>query len=229
MLRHAQPTSPSAHKGRTLITLLIMLLTTATAWAQDAISGLTYNTAGGYYEINDAQDLADLATYVNAGNNAQGKTFKVTQDIVFTHTTDWNDASSTEDNYTAIGGYIGDSYQYFKGHFDGQGHTISGIRIYKGGNTNDDRNQGLFGYIDGSTAEVKNVILADARITGYDGTGGIVGFNNNNGKITNCHVLSDVTIHTVQGDCYGHGGIVGHNSGTVTGCTSAASITSSAD
>ena len=35
MLRHAQPTSPSAHKGRTLITLLIMLLTTATAWAWD--------------------------------------------------------------------------------------------------------------------------------------------------------------------------------------------------
>ena len=31
MLRHAQPTPPSAHKGRTLITLLMMLLTTTTA------------------------------------------------------------------------------------------------------------------------------------------------------------------------------------------------------
>ena len=35
MLRHAKPTPPSAHKGRTLITLLMMLLTTATAWAQE--------------------------------------------------------------------------------------------------------------------------------------------------------------------------------------------------
>ena len=30
------------------------------------IEGLTYNDEG-YYEINDAQDLVDLATYVNAG------------------------------------------------------------------------------------------------------------------------------------------------------------------
>ena len=55
---------------RAATALLVMLLTSATAWAQDAISGLTYNTTGGYYEINDAQDLVDLANYVNGGNDA---------------------------------------------------------------------------------------------------------------------------------------------------------------
>ena len=68
--------------------LLMMLLTATTAGAQETISGLTYNTAGGYYEIKDAQDLVDLATYVNAGNDAYGKTFKQTANITFAHTSD---------------------------------------------------------------------------------------------------------------------------------------------
>ena len=33
VLRHAKPTSPIARSGRLVLTLLIMLLTTATAWA----------------------------------------------------------------------------------------------------------------------------------------------------------------------------------------------------
>ena len=39
------------HFSRIIMTMLLMLLTTATAGAQDAISGLTYNTAGkeGYF------------------------------------------------------------------------------------------------------------------------------------------------------------------------------------
>ena len=83
--------------------LLMMLLTATTAGAQETISGLTYNTAGGYYEIKDAQDLVDLATYVNAGNDAYGKTFKQTANITFAHTSDWNDTSSEEHNFNGIG------------------------------------------------------------------------------------------------------------------------------
>ena len=43
MLRHAKPTPPSAHKGRTLVTLLMMLLTTTTAWANDITTNIYYN------------------------------------------------------------------------------------------------------------------------------------------------------------------------------------------
>ena len=70
---------------------------------------------------------------------------------------------------------------------------------------------------------MKNVILADARITGYDRTGGIAGYNY--GIVENCHVLSNVTIHAVQSSTYEHGGIAGRNYATVTSCTSAAAIT----
>ncbi len=89
--------------------LLMMLLTATTAGAQEAISGLTYNSTGGYYEINDKQDLIDLATYVNAGNTASGKWFKQTADLNMSGVT-----------WTAIGTKVGDSeFRRFYGNYDG--------------------------------------------------------------------------------------------------------------
>lgn len=118
-------TSIKTLAARAAMTLLLAVLTATTAWAQEAISGLTYNTAGGYYEIKDEQDLKDLATYVNAGNDAYGKTFKQTANITFAHTSDWNDSSSNEINFNGIG-YV---TKKFKGSYYGQGFTISGVRI----------------------------------------------------------------------------------------------------
>lgn len=116
----------------------------------------------------------------------------------------------------------------FAGHFDGANHVVSGIRLYKGGTEPaTDYCQGLFGVIgsDFSTAEVKNVILADTHITGHNFTGGIVGMSYF-GTVSNCHVFSDVTIDAVQSDANYHGGILGSNvAGSVTSCTSAATVT----
>jgi hypothetical protein len=99
---------------------------------------------------------------VNSGTNYEGKYFVLNEDIEYDpdNLTIDNDGDGIGDsNYTAIG-----NYNYgFKGHFDGQGHTISGIRIYSGTNSNY-WYQGLFGRIYGEYAEVKNVTLADARI-----------------------------------------------------------------
>ena len=53
VMRHAQPTSPSAHKGRTLITLLMMLLTTMTAWAEN----VTYIDENGHEQTVTATVL----------------------------------------------------------------------------------------------------------------------------------------------------------------------------
>lgn len=47
---------------RLAMTLALILLTATTAWAQEAITGLTYNSAGGYYEINNAYDLSTSPT-----------------------------------------------------------------------------------------------------------------------------------------------------------------------
>ena len=185
------------------------------------------------YIIENPSQLDLLATRVNGGESYYQKFFKLGADITYAHTTEWNDASSTENNYTAIGERP--NYYYtehpFSGTFDGDGHTVSGIRIYKGDSGWGNHFQGLFGFLAGAT--VKNVTVADARITGDSDVGGIAGDANlnmgiqtdNNSTIENCHVLSDVTIHAVANDANSHGGIAGGSCGTIRNCTSAATLT----
>ena len=183
-------------------------------------------TAADPYLIYNKDQLDLLAHRVNgthgeSANDYSGKHFRLGADITYTH-----GDSDTDSNYEAIGYYYGyDNHRNFRGTFDGDGHTVSGIRIYKGGTAYADRFQGLFGRI-GNGAEVKNVILADARITGYNSTGAIVGYNDTGGIVTDCHALADVTVHAVQSNVCYHGGIAGFNDeGTVTRCTSAAALT----
>lgn len=183
------------------------------------IASISANETIGAYEINNTANLNDLAVYVNGtgtystggddettAHNCVGLGFKMTADIEYT---------VAEGNYTAIG----TNNKPFLGHFGGQGHTISGIRI----NSSDDY-QGLFGEI-GAGAEVKDIILTDAQITGKVCTGGIAG-RNNGGTISGCFVENDVTIGYAPGNVTCHGGIVGNiiNGGRVSGCASKATV-----
>ena len=171
------------------------------------------------YVITTPAGLNLLASEVNNGNSYSGKFFKLGADITYAHTTDWNDAGSTENNYVAIG-KVGCN---FCGTFDGCGHTVSGIRICKSGEVN----QGLFGII--RQAAVKNITLTDARITGNGNAGGIAGYSAG-GTVSDCTVTGTVAIHAAVDSSIDHGGIVGCNSpdslrATVTGCTSSAKLT----
>ena len=178
------------------------------------------------YRIYTAEQLDLLAQRVNAGDTYSTKYFKLMNDIAYSHTTDWDDATSTENNFTAIGYYKAENDKhYFSGDFDGGGHTISGIRIYHAGSTNGDGYQGLFGYASSyAGSRIHDLTLADTRITGYNNVGGIVGYNYCD--ITNCHVTPTVAIHAVQADASSHGGIVGYGqSGSISYSTSAATLT----
>ena len=216
-----------------VLLLAVMMMTTLgvqTARAQSAFSGGS-GSEGDPYQIANTTDLDQLASDVNGGNTYSGKYFKMTADIAYTYTTPWNDAMSTESNYTAIGCCLGNlsSQSYpFSGTFDGDGHTVSGIRIYKNsGNVWTDSFQGLFGYVLNGT--VKNVTVADARITGEQNVGGIAGGVNEyegTSLVENCHVLGNVAIHAVANSSSGHGGIAGALGGTtVSRCTSAVTLT----
>ena len=181
----------------------------------DRVADWQYGTEGSEtdpFQIKTTTDLDLLALRVNSGTTYEGKYFKLMNDIAYTYTTAWNDATSTENNFTPI---IGNNYGKFKGVFDGQGHTISGIRIYSS-----DDNQGIFGYNKGT---VRNVILDDARITGNTYVGGIVG-HNDEGTIENCHSTATVLIGSPGGNPHYYGGIAGENDGTIDGCTSSATI-----
>ena len=191
-------------------------------WGQD--NGATGEDEDHAYVISSTAGLDMLAKVVNGtdgytANNFDGKFFKLGADITYSY----EGLGADESNFTAIGGRINGSNKFFRGTFDGDNKTISGIRIRKGS----DNCQGLFGYVSGGT--IKNVTLTDADITGRQEVGGIAGYiciNADTGSIMNCHVTSSVTIRAVADYAFNHGGIVGQvNGGTVSGCTSAATLT----
>ena len=186
------------------------------------------------YRIYFKEQLDLLAQRVNEGNSYADKYFKLMNDIEYSHTTDWDDATSTENNFTPIG----NSNHAFCGDFDGNGHTISGIRIYRDAGDDENSHLGFFGYAGwldkNSSANIHDLTLADARITGARYIGGIVGYNDQGDNpiliVTRCHVAANVAINAVKasnGASYGYGGIVGYNylCATVSHCTSAATIT----
>ena len=194
-------------------------------------------TADDPFVIENPSQLNLLAQRVNSGtgdddaaSGYRGKYFVLANDIAYDHTSDWDDANSTEDNYTPIGCYDGTN-RGFRGIFDGQGNTVSGIRIYRDGNDpNTDGHLGLFGFVD-SGAVVKNVGVSDMRITGYALVGGIVGYINigseyGMSKVENCQASATVCLNVVQDGAHYIGGIVGHGgAGVVDRCISSVAIT----
>ena len=88
------------------------------------------------------------------------------------------DITLTTTHWTPIG-----VYDDFKGTFDGNSHTISGIKVSGG----DYSYAGLFGY---NTGTIKN-LNASATISGNDYAGVLVGYND--GYINNCFTSGSVT------------------------------------
>ena len=122
-----------------------------THWqASMAIDGSSADKA---YVITTTDGLNLLATEVNGGNKFADTFFRLDDDITYSHETVWNDDYSTENNFNGIGGgkEVGSLTKLysFQGTFDGGGHTISGIRIYKYGQSYDTWYASLFGYVNG--------------------------------------------------------------------------------
>ena len=212
----------------TMLATFLIAMTAQTAWAQDpaTIGSIQYNSELGAYEINSWRNLWDLAVYVNGSgeysvtipdetvsHNCEGMTFIMTDDIEFNTTVD--------NNLTPIG----ELNKGFYGTFDGQGYTISGIRIDKSGLTSNDDYIGIFGVV-GETTRVKNLVVSNCSFAGDTYVGAIAGYLKDKGIIENCHVGNDVTVSGYSRV----GGIVGSFSSTsqgttIRGCTCAAIIT----
>ena len=152
--------------------------------ATTVISGTTYAmTSNGYYEIADEQDLIDLGNYAaaNSTNKCYGLTFKLTADLDFSsRTTDDCQNGYGHGNYIPI--------IDFYGTFNGQGHTITGLRFTS------EADCGLF-WVIVSPAEVKNVTLINPQFTGTSSVGGIAG-NADGGKFESCTVAGGILSST---------------------------------
>ena len=109
---------------------------------------------------------------------------------------------------------IGTSGNSYTGTFDGNGKTITGLKI-----TGSNDYAGLFGFI-GSGGTVKNVVLEDVQITSDNSSGlagGVAGYSW--GNIENCSVSGSVSSNSTAG------GVVGTQlGGSITGCSSSATV-----
>ena len=176
--------------------MMILVLFPANAFAMDG-----EGTTADPYIIATAADLYEFAIKVNEGDNTACAV--LTADITLPIDTNW----------TPIGN---DSNQY-KGTFDGDGHTITGLSVdIQSDNT---IYAGLFGFL-GEGGTIKNVSLTDSKITcsgNRVSVGGVCGFND--GTIENCYNTGDVsgTGTSSYGDVYA-GGVCGWNTGTIQNC-----------
>lgn len=167
------------------------------------------------YLIADASQLRWFAAQVN-DNSKSTICAQLTDDI---------DLESKE--WTPIG----KNYSYaYKGTFDGQKHTVSGLFISGSAS----QNCGLFGYVEKGTVKdltVQGTITLTGSGGSSYGAGGIVGqLSGTEGSVRNCR--SDVAITGGQNV----GGIVGYVSSgystatkSITGCVNTGSITSNSN
>ena len=139
--------------------------------------------------IYTVADLANLASAVNSGVNMSGKTFLLMNDI---------DLSGL--NWVPIGRFAPpDDMLPFSGVFDGQGYSITGLKI----SGNEDA-RGLFGYT--HLATIRNVVIRNPEIQGGDKVGALVGHQAYSSEgIENCAVIGG----KIQGSNRA-GGLVGN-------------------
>ncbi len=140
--------------------------------------------------ITTAQQLKRLADEVNAGDSKSDKTYLLANDIDLSGYPDW----------TPIGRFDSpDDMLPFSGVFDGQGYSITGLKI----SGNEDA-RGLFGYT--YSGAIRNVVIRNPEIEGKDQVGALVGYQAySNQGIKNCAVIGG----KIQGRSH-VGGLVGY-------------------
>ena len=140
--------------------------------------------------ITTAQQLKQLADEVNAGDSKRDKTYLLANDIDL----------SGYPNWTPIGRFDPpDDMLPFSGVFDGQGYSITGLKM-----SGNEDSKGLFGYA--YCEAIRNVVIRNPEIEGKDQVGALVGYQAySNQGIKNCAVIGG----KIQGRSH-VGGLVGY-------------------
>ena len=169
------------------------------------------------FELKTENDLLGFAEIVNAseGDYASeqfsGQKIKLAKDMDLNR--GWSAPETADDEvkppttltWTPIG-----NDKSFQGTFDGQGHEIKGIYV-----TGDSTLLGLFGYVNGVNAMIKNLRLTNSYVEHIGATvfvGGVVGYLNK-GTINQVYCKAIVKSNGAE-----FGGIVGRAEGLVEEC-----------
>ena len=236
---------------KTITTLLACMICTLMVQAQTYWDGTAdknlpgEGTEASPYLISTPEQLAGLAERTNVDKeDFAGKYIKLTADIYLTDYTDPNTENWKEWHPIAHEWWKNESegggidHGYFRGHFDGDGHTIYNL-YYNGGagwgsdwNPDDPFfdpeafigaldvtafNRGLFANVDGGTIE--NLNIGNARMNGVGSMAMLAVFTTNGTVIRNCHVQGEF-----RGTASGMGGIVSDNKGLIENCSANVNI-----
>lgn len=150
-----------------------------------------------YFEITNADELAEFSNLVNGG--------EFEANAVLTADIDMTDLCNM-DGWTAIGdwGQISEtSNACFKGHFDGQGHKITGFNA-----TSTHNYYGIFGVIS-TGALIENFDIYGTMNLGHK-TGGVVGYSRDaTPTIRNIHSYMTINVTEAATSAERPGGIIG--------------------
>ena len=180
----------------------------------------SYNEESEKYEISNAGQLYWFAEQVNSGNASLNAV--LTTDIVVNETVLAADGSLGADPDTLrMWRSIGDddAENIFKGTFDGQGHTISGLYFSNDSNESNVMYASLFGV---SAGIIQNVGLEDsyfnyyyAKIDGHLIVNGMAAgiCAANNGQIVNCYNAGTILGYCASGIC-----VINSGNGSIENC-----------
>jgi len=201
-------------KGKLIILILVLLAIIFFTLPAQAQYG------GGTGESNDPYLIytAEQMNAIGANRSDWNKHFRLMADIDM--------SSFTGTGFNIIGSYVSwDSpdNEPFSGVFDGSGHKISNFGY---ASTSDPNNVGLFGYVGGGSAQIKDLGLIDPNVSAGAGdyVAALVGLLNG-GIVSNCYAKDT----SISGTGWGVGGLVGANWGTITNCYSSGSVSGTAD
>lgn len=170
------------------------------------------------YDIDTPEELAGLSKLVNSGKSMEGIVINLTSDLVMNNTNGWDKWVENKKLPKNVFDPIGKSgnpvggYYPFRGIFNGNGHTISGLCV------NSPYSAGLFGFVE--QGAVVNLILDKGVVYGYDNgkgkgvyAGGVTGILDG-GIISQCesrmqvHSYGKMDMSSGDREAYA-GGIVG--------------------
>ena len=192
------------HKLLSLFFAAIVAMNVYAADVWDGSSDIFTHGAGteqSPYLIENAEQLAFIAEMVNAGvYTYSGNYFKLTTDL------DLNNLAWIP---------IGDATHQFSGNFDGDGHTISNLKI-----TAATTNAGLFGVVSGGTYKKLTVQGSIASSANANNAGGLIAYATAACTIDSC--INNVTI----GKGANAGGIIGYALNvTIRNCSNTSNVT----
>ncbi len=188
----------------------------------------------------DGTSYSESATAPNVATGCPNdgcRGYELTRDLDFNDDDSYSSTANRIIWTTGVGWQpVGDSSNAFTGKFEGNGFTISNLRIDRSGTSR----IGLFGFTR-SGAEITNVGLLNINIIGNSDVGGLVG--ENEGTITNSYAAGSVSGSSSVGGLVGSndadiassyavgsvsgnfwvGGLVGENEGTITNSYAAGS------